>query len=124
MHVGRWTQPDPIAGAAATYFGIDRNQLRQDLAAAGSLRGVAAKYGKDTAAGKAGLEAALEAALRQSLVDRGASADRINQAVERFKQNFDRLYTAPLGRQGSRAPGGFGRGPRQAPTATPTGGRQ
>ena len=46
---------DGFARAAASYFGISADQLRQDLHDRGSLQAVAAKYGKDTADGKAGL---------------------------------------------------------------------
>ncbi len=112
-----------IADAAAAYFGISRDQLLRDLRERGSLQGVAAKYGKDNADGKAGLEAAMEGTLRQSLADRGVSADRIEQIASRFEQAFDRLYTGQIGQKGNRAPGGFGRGTRHAPAQPPAGGQ-
>ena len=99
-----------VLNAAATYFNVSADQLKQDLQAAGSLQGVAAKYGKDDAAGKAGLEGALEGALKGALTTRGLSADMVDQAVNLFKQNFDRLYTAPLG-----ATGNGGGGPMRGP---------
>lgn len=79
--------------ATATYFGITTDQLRQDLASAGSLQSVAAKYGKDNDAGKAGLKAALETALRQQLTDKGMAAADIDARVAQFSQNFDQYYT-------------------------------
>src|SRR5262249_5944906 len=83
-----------MLNAAAAYFNITPDQFKQDLKDKGSLQGVAAKYGKDNDAGKAGLEAALEAALRKSLADHGLSADQVNQVADGFKQHFDMLYTA------------------------------
>ena len=79
--------------AMATYFGITADQLQQDLAATGSVQGVAAKYGKDTDAGKAGLKAALETALRQQLTTKGLGTTQIDQQVSQFSQNFDQFYT-------------------------------
>jgi hypothetical protein len=101
--------------AAATYFGITTDQFHQDLAAAGTLQGVAAKYGKDNDAGKAGLRAALESALRQQLTDKGVAAAEIDQRVSDFTQNFDQYYTKQAGGRGTG-------GPRTmpSPSASPT----
>ena len=90
--------------AAATFFGVTPAQFQQDLAAAGSPQGVAAKYGKDNAADKAGLEGALEAALRQDLATRGVAAAQVEQEVARFKQGFDRFYTSTREQHGPRGP--------------------
>lgn len=111
------------ADAAATYFGISTDQFRQDLQAAGSLQGVAAKYGKDTADGKAGLKSAIERQLRQNLTSRGVAADRVDQMVGEFSQHFDRLYTARIAPHDGRAMPGKGRGhwPGQAPAQAPAG---
>lgn len=111
-----------LGSAAAQYFGISDQQFMQDLRATGTLQGVAAKYNKDNAQGKAGLEQALENALRQELAKKGVAQTRIDQAATRFKQNFDRLYTRKLERQGERgtmARGMFGmlRGPLSAAAA-------
>jgi len=90
--------------ATATYFGISADQLKQDLAAVGTLQGVAAKYGKDTDAGKAGLKAALETALRQELTAKGIATAQIDQQVNEFSQNFDQFYTRSGGERGPRGP--------------------
>ena len=90
--------------AAATYFGITTDQLRQDLTDTGSLQGVAAKYGKNNDTGKAGLKAALEAALRQQLTDKGVEATEIEQRVSEFSTNFDQYYTQQGGGRGPRGP--------------------
>lgn len=126
-----------VLNAAATYFNITPDQFKQDLKDKSTLQGVAAKYGKDNDAGKAGLEAALEAALRKSLASHGLSADQVDQIASGFKQHFDMLYTAPLGEFGHGGligPGGMGgpggphvrpgtapgpRGPRPTPSASP-----
>ena len=120
-----------LLNAAATYFGITPDALRQELASKGTLQAVAAGYGKDNDAGKAGLLAALEGALRSSLTSQGASTDRVDQAVNMLKQGFDRLYTAPIGKLGQGGgrslPGGGpgqrfphpGATPGAAPSATP-----
>lgn len=111
------------ADAAATYFDISTDQFRQDLQAAGSLQGVAAKYGKDTADGKAALKSAIERQLRQNLTSRGVAADRVDQIVGEFSQHFDRLYTARIAPHDGRPMPGKGRGhwPGQAPAQAPTG---
>jgi hypothetical protein len=113
-----------LLNAAATYFGTTPDALRQELASKGTLQAVAAGYGKDNDAGKAGLLAALEGALRSSLTSQGASTDQVDQAVNMLKQGFDRLYTAPIGKLGQGGgrslPGG---GPGQRfphPGATPS----
>jgi hypothetical protein len=77
--------------------------LRQDLATAGTWQAIAAKYGKDNDAGKAGLRAALSAALRQSLTAKGLDATQVDQQVRQFEQNFDQFYTQPARQRG---PGG------------------
>ena len=87
-----------LLNTAANYFGITADVLKQELQDKGTLQAVAAAHGKDNDAGKAGLIAALEQSLRTSLTGQGIAADRIEQAVTMLKQNFDRLYTAPLGR--------------------------
>ena len=89
--------------AAAGYLGTDRATLLQELRDEGSLQAVAAKHGKDTPDGKAGLEQALEAALRQALADRGVDQARVDQVANEFKQNFDQLYTRNWQRMGSGA---------------------
>lgn len=108
--------------AVATYFGIGTDQLRQDLASAGSLQGVAAKYGKDNAAGKAGLQAAIEQALRADLAKRNLSQQQIDQVIAQFTANFDTLYTAKLGQGFPIGPGGRpGQKPGNPhPSGTPT----
>lgn len=100
--------------ATASFFGISADQLRQDLAATGTLQGVAAKYGKDNDAGKAALKAALESALRQQLTGKGVEATQIDQRVGEFSQNFDQYYTSQRHERGPR-------GPQQtpAPSASP-----
>jgi hypothetical protein len=103
--------------ATAAYFGITTDQLRQDLVDAGTLQGVAAKYGKDNDAGKSGLKAALEAALRQQLTDKDADSATIDQRVAEFDQNFDQYYTQKMG---GRGPGGPQRMPQPSTSATPT----
>jgi hypothetical protein len=100
--------------ATATYFGISTDQLRQDLADTGSLQGVAAKYGKDNDAGKAGLKSALESALRQQLTDKGLDTATVDQRVAEFSQNFDQYYTQTGGGRGPRVP------QSPAPSATPS----
>jgi hypothetical protein len=100
--------------AAAYYFGITADQFRQDLADTGSLQGVAAKYGKDNDAGKDGLKAALEAALRQRLTDKGVEAAQIEQRVGEFSTNFDQYYTRQAGEHGPRGPR-----PMPSPSASP-----
>lgn len=92
-----------LVDAAASYFGVSADQLRQDLMTAGSWQAVAAKYGKDNDAGKAGLRAALATALRQSLTAKGLDAAQVDQRVSQFEQNFDQFFTQPAGRRG---PGG------------------
>jgi hypothetical protein len=106
--------------ATAAYFGITTDQLRQDLADAGTLQGVAAKYGKDNDAGKDGLKAALEAALRQQLTDKGVDTATIEQRVAEFDQNFDQYYTQQIGGRGQGGPGGPQRMPQPSNSATPT----
>ena len=86
--------------AAAGYLGIDRATLLQELRDAGSLQAVAARHGKDTPDGKAGLEQAMETALRKALADRGVDQARVDQVANEFKQNFDRLYTRNWQRMG------------------------
>lgn len=103
--------------ATATYFGITTDQLHQDLASAGSLQGVAAKYGKDTDAGKAGLKAALETALRQQLTDQGVDTATIDQRVAAFDQNFDQYYTQTRGDHGPRGPQTPGASPSASPSS-------
>lgn len=105
--------------AAAAYLGISEDQLRQDLQENGSLQAVAAKYGQDTAEGKAGLAAAMADALRQGLADRGLTQEQIDQKVAEFTQNFDQLYTSTAPQGGPR--GGWEPGLRQERSdATPT----
>ena len=82
-----------LLDATANYLGTDRATLMQELRDQGSLQAVAAKHGKDTPDGKAGLEQAMEAALRKALADRGADQARVDQVANQFKQNFDQLYT-------------------------------
>lgn len=111
--------------AVATYFGITTDQLQQDLKDKGSLQGVAAKYGKDTAEGKAALQAAIEAALKADLAKRGLSQAMVDQMVAQFKANFDTLYTAKLGQGMPFGPGGGpGKqrpgGPRTSPAPSMT----
>ncbi len=128
MGVGPAALQGEVLNAAAGYFAISTDQFKQDIQSTSSLQGVAAKYGKDNAAGKAGLETALEAALKQSLQTRGLAASAIDQAVNAFKQGFDRIYTAPIGTFGQgggpmNRPGGPGNmpGPRfPHPGATPS----
>ena len=101
---GRGIGGGALNEAAATYFGITADQYRQDLIDTGSLQGVAAKYGKDNDAGKAGLKAAREAALRQQLTDKGVEAAEIEQRVSEFSTNFDQYYTQQGGVRGPRGP--------------------
>ena len=89
-----------MVDATAGYLGTDRATLMQELRDQGSLQAVAAKHGKDTPDGKAGLEQAMEAALRKTLADSGADQARVDQVANQFKQNFDRLYTRNLKRMG------------------------
>ena len=108
--------------AVATYFGISTDQLQQDLKDNGSLQAVAAKYGKDTAAGKAALQATILAALKDDLTKRGVPQAMIDRVVAEFTANFDTFYTSKLG-QG--LPGGIGgpgkrQGPRVMPSPSPT----
>jgi hypothetical protein len=93
-----------LLSAEAAFFGSTPAQFQQDLAAAGSLQGVAATYGKDNATDKAALEAALEAALRQDLTTRGVATARIDQEIARFKQAFDRFYTSTREQHEPRGP--------------------
>jgi hypothetical protein len=107
-----------LLDAAAKSLGISSDVLKQELQDKGTLQAVAAAHNKDNDAGKAGLVAALEQSLRTSLTNQGVAADRVEQAVTMLKQNFDRLYNAPLGRFGQGMPGGMpGRhgGPNQVP---------
>ncbi len=109
-----------MLNAAASYFGITSDVLKQELQDKGTLQAVAAAHGKDNAAGKAGLQAALESALRTSLTNKGMSADQVTQAVTIFNQQFDQFYTMPIGQRGM--PGGPGKrmpGASPAPSATP-----
>ncbi len=107
-----------LLDAAAGYFGITPDVLKQELVSKGSVQAVAAARGKDNATDKAGLQAALEGALRASLTGQGLSADRIEQMVTAFGQGFDHLYTAPIGQGGPHGrPGGF---PGQRPSASPS----
>lgn len=113
--------------AVATSFGITTAQLRQDMKDQGSLQGVAAKYAKDNAAGKAGLQATIEQALKADLAKRGLSQEMIDQVVAQFKANFDTLYTAKLGQGMPFGPGGQNHtpgqrpgGPRPSPSPSPT----
>ena len=84
-----------FVGAAATYFGIGADQLRQDLRDLGSLQAVAAKYGQDTEAGRAGLAAALETAVRAQVAGHGGT--QADLVAEAFRADFARLYSAPWG---------------------------
>lgn len=125
MGGGRGGEHGGIGGGAlneatAAYFGITTDQLRQDLADTGTLQGVAAKYGKDNDAGKAGLKAALVAALRQQLTDKGADTATIDQRVAEFDQNFDQYYTQQMGGRGQGGPGGPQRMPQPSTSATPS----
>jgi hypothetical protein len=90
-----------LLSAEAAFFGITPAQFQHDLAA-GSLQGVAAKYGKDNATDQAALEAALEAALRQDLTTRGVATAQIEQEIARFKQGFDQFYTSTREQHGPR----------------------
>jgi hypothetical protein len=83
--------------AAAGSFGISADQLRQDLQAQGSLQGVAAQYGQDTDAGKAGLQAALVAALRDQVTGHGGGAAQADRVAQAFGQDFARIYGAAWG---------------------------
>lgn len=83
-----------LQNAAATFFGITPAQFQQDLATAGSLQGVAAKYNKDNASGKAALQTAMASALRQDLTTKGVATAQIDQEVNEFTQNFDQFYTS------------------------------
>lgn len=107
-----------LRDAAASFFGITADQFRQDIQSAGSLQGVAAKYGKDNAADKANLEAALESALRQALTAKGVDATRIDQETAAFKQNFGQYYASAFGHRGPAGSGGQ-RGPQAAPSTAP-----
>src|SRR5919202_1408651 len=102
-HDGGFGRDGALLDAAASYFGVSDDQLRQDLAAVGTWQAVAAKYGKDNDAGKAGLRTALAAALRQSLTAKGLDAAQVDQQVSQFEQSFDQFYTQPAGQHG---PGG------------------
>ena len=96
-----------LLNTAASYYGITADVLKQELQDKGTLQAVAAAHEKDNAADKAGLLAALEQSLRTSLTGQGVAADRVEQAVTMLTQNFDQLYTAPLGRFGQGMPGGM-----------------
>ena len=114
---GRGGDQQALLAAKATFFGITPAQFQQDLAAAGSLQGVAAKYGKDNAAGKAALQDALVAALRQDLTTKGVATAQIDQEVAEFTQNFDQFYTGTHQQRGpkpSTAPA-----PSASPAVTP-----
>ena len=97
---GRGVGGGATLDAAASYFGISADQLRQDLTTTSTLQGVAAKYGKDNAAGKAGLLTALEGALRTELGAKGLDAAQIDQRLAEFRQGFDQFYTQPFGARG------------------------
>lgn len=105
-----------LSEATARFFGITTDQLRQDLAATGSLRGVAAKYGKDNNTDKAALRTALETALRQQLTDKGVEAATIDARVAAFTQGFDGYYTQTGGPHGPRGP----QSPQPSPSTAPT----
>ena len=106
-----------LQAAEATFFGITPAQLQQDMASAGSLQGVAAKYGKDNATGKAALQAALVAALRQDLTTKGVATAQIDQEAAAFTQNFDQFYTSTHQQGGTRGPKPA---TSPAPSASPT----
>jgi hypothetical protein len=107
--------------AAAKYFGITVEQLRQDASDLGTLKAVAAKYGKDNDAGKAGLKAAIEQALKDDLTQRGVPQEMIDRVVAGFSDNFESIYTAEAGKDMPIGPGGPGkRGPRTSPSPSPT----
>jgi hypothetical protein len=91
---GRGGDRQTLQAAEATFFGITPAQLQQDLTSAGSLQGVAAKYGKDNATDKAALRDALATALRQDLTTKGVATAQIDQEVAEFAQNFDQFYTS------------------------------
>ena len=88
---------DGFVRASATYFGVSADQLRQDLSTLGSLQAVAAKYGKDNDAGKAGLQAALVASLRDQVTGHGGAQAQADQVAQAFGQDFARIYSAPWG---------------------------
>lgn len=114
-----------IVEAAATALGISGDQLRQDLADLGSPQAVAAKHGKDNPAGKGALQGAMADAIRAELTGNGLDPARVDQAVAFFNQNFERLYTAPLGQHDPFGPAGRpGRLPGRAPSTMPPGGTQ
>jgi hypothetical protein len=98
---GRNGEQQSILAAEAAFFGITPAQLQQDLLTAGSVQGVAAKYGKDNATNKAALQAALVAAQRQDLTTKGVATAQVEQEVTAFAQNFDQFYT---GTRGQRVP--------------------
>lgn len=111
--------------AVATFFGISTDQLQQDLKDNGSLQAVAAKYGKDNAAGKAALQTAILQALKDDLAKRGLPQAMIDRVVAEFTNNFDTLYTSKLGQGMPFGPGGNGgpgkrQGPRTSPSPSPT----
>lgn len=111
-----------VLNAAAGYFGLTPDTFKQELQSKGSLQAVAAAHGKDNDAGKAGLKTALDSALRTALTNQGKTADQVNQMITMFDQQFDRLYTMPLGQFGQHGQGAPGQqNPRQrSPQATPT----
>lgn len=92
--------------AVAKYFGISTDQLKQDATDLGSLQAIAAKYGKDNDAGKAGLKSTIEQAIKDQLTKNGVPQEMIDRIVSEFTTNFDSLYTAKLG---GGMPGGGGR---------------
>jgi hypothetical protein len=110
--------------AVADYFGTTTEQLRQDAADLGTLQAIAAKYGKDNDAGKAGLKAAIEKSLKDDLTQRGVPQEMIDRIVSEFTTNFDTIYTSQLGGGMHFGPGGKGngerRGPRTSPSPSPT----
>ena len=104
-----------LSEATASFFGITTDQLRLDLQEAGSLQGVAAKYGKDNATDKAALQTALTNALLQQLTDKGVEVAEIESRATAFAQNFEQYYTSQHNERGPR-------GPQQspAPSAAPS----
>jgi hypothetical protein len=106
--------------AVAKYFGITTEQLKQDATDLGTLQAVAAKHGKDNAAGKAGLKTAIEQALKADLAQHGVPQEMIDRIVAEFSTNFDTLYTTKLDEGKPMGPGGPSRrGPRTSPSPSP-----
>ncbi|MFN8538910.1 MAG: hypothetical protein U0232_15730 [Thermomicrobiales bacterium] len=70
--------------------GISTDQLKQDATDLGSLQAIAAKYGKDNDAGKAGLKSTIEQAIKDQLTKNGVPQEMIDRIVSEFDSNFDR----------------------------------